>query len=237
MRIRCERPSDHHRMPQLPRTIAIVGSDGSGKTTQAELLVERLQTVGYDAQYVHALYYLSDSVPCADRLRRRLGPRKTRTQNSGVYDPLHLARRALFGWFGFWFALLTIGIVSVRFRNRSQIVVFDRYYHQFLYDVYSSSSIPLSRLLPRPWRMIYLDADLSTVQTRMGTADQAVDGSYYATVIDLYDECATDGWLSFRAELPIETLHEQIFEVIRCDIDQDRIVSRQRRSDKNNFLL
>ena len=219
-------------MPQLARTIAIVGSDGSGKTTQAELLVERLQTVGYDAQYVHALYYLSDNVPCADRLRRQLGPRKTRTQNSGVCSPLYLVRRALFGWFGFWFALLTIGIVSVRFHNRSQIVVFDRYYHQFFYDVYDSSSLPLSRLLPQPWRMIYLDTDHFTVQTRMGTDDQAVDRQYYATVIDLYDECATDKWLSFRGELPIETLHEQIFEAVRCDVDRDRIISRQRRSDE-----
>ena len=57
-------------MPQLACMIAIVGSDRSGKTPQAELLVERLQTVGYDAQYVHALYYLSDKISYADRLRR-----------------------------------------------------------------------------------------------------------------------------------------------------------------------
>ena len=107
-------------------------------------------------------------------------------------------------------------------------MVFDRYYHQFLYDIYGSLSVPLSRFLPQPWQMIYLETELSTVQTRLGTADQAVDEQYYTTVIDLYDSCATDGWLPFRAELPIETLHKQIFETVRCEVDRDRIVSRQR---------
>ncbi|WP_247004233.1 dTMP kinase [Halosolutus gelatinilyticus] len=220
-------------MPQLPRTVAIVGPDGSGKTTQAKLLVERLQATGYDAQYVHALYYLSDTVPCADRLRRRLGPRKTRTQAPG-HGPFYLVRRALFGLVSVWFALLTIGIVSVRGRNKRQIVVFDRYYHQFFYDVYGSAGIPLSHLLPQPWRTIYLDADLTTVQARMDAVDRAVDERYYATVIDLYDDCATPEWLSFRAELPVDTLHEQIFQAIRYDVDRDR---SQSSSDRIRTIL
>ena len=214
-------------MPQLACTVAIVGPDGSGKTTQAELLVERLQAAGYDAQYVHALYYLSDNVPCAARLRRRIGPRKTRTQGSGTDGPLYLVRRATFGLFGFWFALLTIGIVSVRFRSEDQVVVFDRYYQQFFYDVYGPLSILLSRLLPQPWRTIYLNADLTTGRTRMGAVDRAVDAQYYATVIALYDECATDEWLFFRVGLPIETLHERIFDAIRHTVDRDRISSSQ----------
>ena len=224
-------------MPHLARTIAIVGPDGSGKTTQAALLVERLQAAGYDAQYVHALYYPFDKIPYADRLRRQLGPRKTRTQDPGTYGPLYLVRRALFGIFGFWFALLTIGIASVQLRNRNRVVVFDRYYHQFFYDVYGPSSILLSRLLPQPWRIIYLDADLPTIRARMETADRAVDERYYATVIELYDECATDRWLSFRAELPITTLHEQIFEAIRDDVDRDRIVSTAAIGEEQSALV
>ena len=212
-------------MPQPARMIAIVGPDGSGKTTQAKLLVKRLQAAGYDAQYVHALYYLSDRIPCAGRLRRQLGPRKMRTRDSGTYGPLYLVRRALFGLLGFWFALLTIGIVSVQFRNENQVVVFDRYYQQFFYDVYGSFSIPLSRLLPQPWRILYLDAELTTLQTRMESGDQAVDEQYYATIIDLLKECSTNEWLSFRAELPIDTLHEQIFDAVSYDVVRDQTIS------------
>lgn len=205
-------------MPQLARTIAIVGPDGSGKTTQAKLLVERLQVAGYDAQYVHALYYLSDNIPYADRLRKHLGPRKTRTQEPR-YLPFYLVRRVLFGLIGFWFALLTIALVSLQTRSKKEIVVFDRYYHQFFYDVYGTAAIPLSGLLPQPWQIIHLDADLATAQTRMDIVDQVVDKQYYATVIALYDECTTPRWLSFRAELPIETLHEQIFQTIKYRLD------------------
>lgn len=220
-------------MPQLTRAVAVVGPDGSGKTTQAKLLVERLRAAGYDAQYVHALYYLSDAVPCADRLRKRFGPRKTRTGESGD-GPFYLVRRALFGLVGFWFALLTIGVVAVRAREEGQVVVvFDRYYHQFFYDVYGPAGRPLSRLLPRPRRTVYLDADLSTARTRMDGVDRAVEEEYYAAVIGLYEECATPGWLSLRADLPIETLHEQIFREIRSEIDRDRIGSRRQRSDAN----
>lgn len=187
MTVRCELRSDSHLMPQLAHTIAIVGPDGSGKTTQAKLLVERLQAAGYDAQYVHALYHISDTIPSSDRFRRHFGPRKTRTQESGQ-SPFYFLRRALFGLVGFWFALLTIWIVSIQVRNKRQIVVFDRYYHQFFYHVYGSASIPPSRLLPQPWQLIYLDADLPTVQARMDTVDQAVDRQYYRTVITLYDD-------------------------------------------------
>ncbi|WP_224332655.1 hypothetical protein [Haloprofundus sp. SEDH52] len=204
-------------MRQPARTIAIVGPDGSGKTTQAKLLVEHLQAIGYDAHYVHALYYLSDTIPCADRLRRQLGPRKTQTHGPSTSRLLYLLRRVLFAVVGFWFALVTIGVVSIRFHD--QVVVFDRYYHQFFYDVYGPSGVFLSCLLPQPGRVIYLDADLATIQLRMDTTDRAVDTEYYATVIEFYDECSTEGWLSFCAKLPRESLHDRIFEAISYGLD------------------
>ena len=207
-------------MNRTARTVAIVGPDGSGKTTQARLLTERLQEAGYDAQYVHALYYLSDAVPRSNQLRRRIGPRKTRTQTRARYAPLYLARRLLFGWFGYWFALITIMFVSVRFRNR--IVVFDRYYQQFFYDVYGPAARPLARAFPQPWRTVYLDADLDTLRTRQRAADRAVDDQYYIRAIDIYNACATDDWLRFDARLPVETLHERLFCEISRSVDAER---------------
>lgn len=130
---------------------------------QARLLTERLQVAGYDAQYVHALYHLTDGIPYAHRLRERVGPRRmcTETRRTGPWRPLYLARWVLFGWVGYLFALGTIFLVSVRSRDR--IVVFDRYYHQFLYDVYGPASLLLSRSLPQPWRTVHLDAELDTL--------------------------------------------------------------------------
>lgn len=207
-------------MPWTARTVAIVGPDGSGKTTQARLLVERLQAAGYEAEYVHALYYLSDLLPESDRLRRRVGPRKTRTHTRSTHGGSYLARRLLFGWLGYWFAVVTILFVSVRFRNR--IVVFDRYYQQFFYDVYGPAAVPLAHALPQPWRTVHLDADLDTVRARLDAVDRTADEQYYVRAIDVYDACATDDWLRLRAETPITALHERIFEDLRRDIDAER---------------
>ena len=201
-------------MRQTAYTVAIVGPDGSGKTTQATLLVERLQSAGYDARYVHVLYYLSDRLPFANRLRSKFGPRKTRTDTSEAMGPWSLVRQVLFGIAGFWFALLTIAAVTLKYRNTDQILVFDRYYQQFFYDVYGPASVRLSQALPQPCRTIYLEADLATVQSRVGPADSAAEAQYYATVIELFTDCATPRWTVLRAELPVETLHNQIIEAI-----------------------
>ena len=201
-------------MEWTPPIVAIVGPDASGKTTQARLLTERLQAAGYNAQYIHGLYYLSDAFPGANWLRERIGPRTLRTERRKSPGPIYRTFRVLFTWFSYFFALTAIFSVSVRSRN--QIVVFDRYYHQFFYDVYGPVSVPLSRSLPTPWKTIYLNAEFDVLRTRMNAGDRSVDDSYYTAVIDHYADCATEDWLRYPAELPITTLHEQIFEEI-CD--------------------
>jgi thymidylate kinase len=59
-------------MQRKAHIVAIVGPDGSGKTTQAQLLTTRLQAAGYDAKYVHALYYFSDRIPYVNQLRQQV---------------------------------------------------------------------------------------------------------------------------------------------------------------------
>lgn len=70
-----------------------------------------------------------------------------------------------------------------------------------------------------------MDADLTTLQTRMESDDQAVNELYYATIIDLFEECSTNEWLSFCAKLLIDTIHEQIFETVRSDVVRDQTIS------------
>lgn len=203
-------------MGQPVRTVAVVGPDGSGKTTQAKLLVERLRAAGYDAQYVHALYYLSDRFPYAERLRGRFGPRQTRTGSRGPTRLGSAVRRTLFGLFGLLFAVLTLGVVALQYRGADQVVVFDRYYQQFLYDVYGPIGRPLTRLLPQPSRTIYLEADVETVRARADSADSAVETLYYTTVIELLDDCVASTWRTIPAERPVEAIHGEILAVIGC---------------------
>lgn len=202
---------------RLAYIIAIVGPDASGKTTQANLLTERLQASGYDARYVHGLYYFSNIFPRATQFREKVGPRQLRTKSQEKEGPLYRGFRTLFSWFGYLFALITVLFVSIWYRN--QIVVFDRFYHQFFYDIYGPTGVRLSRILPTPWRVIYLEAEFGTIRPRLSTVDKFADDSYYETVIDHYATCATEDWLRYRAELPISTLHNQIFDEIQQDIE------------------
>jgi thymidylate kinase len=201
---------------RLAYIIAIVGPDASGKTTQANLLTERLQASGYDARYVHGLYYFSNVFPRANQFREKVGPRQLRTKSQEKEGLLYRGFRTLFSWFGYLFALVTVLFVSLWYRD--QIVVFDRFYHQFFYDIYGSTGIRLSRTLPTPWRIIYLEAEFDTIRPRLSTVDKSAANSYYEAVVDHYAICATEDWLRYRAELPISTLHNQIFDDIHQDI-------------------
>jgi GTPase SAR1 family protein len=202
---------------RLAYIIAIVGPDASGKTTQANLLTERLQASGYDARYVHGLYYFSNIFPRANQFREKVGPRQLRTNRQDKEGALYRVFRTLFSWLGYLFALITILFVSVW--HRDQIVVFDRFYHQFFYDIYGPMGVQLSRTLPTPWRVIYLEAEFDAIRPRLSTVDKSAANSYYEAVIDHYAICATEDWLRYRAELPISTLHNQIFDDIDQDID------------------
>ncbi|MFH5802074.1 hypothetical protein [Haladaptatus sp. CMAA 1911] len=209
-------------MQRKAHIVAIVGPDGSGKTTQAQLLTTRLQAAGYDAKYVHSLYYFSDRIPYANQLRQQVGPRKARTKRQTIWSPLYLLQRLVFGIFGYLFAVGTIAVVS---RSSSdQIVVFDRYYHQFLYDVYGQAGRPLAQWLPQPWRIIYLQADIETLRSRQDTEDRMVNEQYYETVNELYATLMTDTWMQMPAKLPIAVLHDQIFDAVHYNLECDGVL-------------
>lgn len=208
-------------MPLLARTVAIIGPDGSGKTMQAHLLTKRLQNAGYDARYVHSLYYLSDYVPWATWLRQRVGPRRMRTERRHYSRLMYLVRRILFILFGYWFALITILLVTSPSHDR--IIVFDRYYQQFFFDIYGPAGSPLSRCLPQPQLTIYLDAEFDTLKPRLDAKDRSVDESYYESVTSVYTECVNANWLQLPAELPADVLHARIFEEVTHRFELDSI--------------
>ena len=165
---------------------AIIGLDGSGKTTQATMLVDRLQKKGYDAIYVRPTYFLLshilklklDNIPF-------ISPRKDRAvkrECSG--KKLSKVRTLLMAPLGYLYVLVTrfcMGIVS-----RNKIIVCDRYFYQFLYDLFGKSSNKVVRFLPKPDATFLLNTSLDVLYPRMqGSFDRTVCENYYIAVFNL----------------------------------------------------
>lgn len=176
--------------------VAIIGPDGCGKTTQAKMLVDRLKKNEYDTLYVHIYDVLSDVItPLKKAGLNRIGPRKFREPQSNSHGKSSM-RKALTRLFacmlGYLYALATyIYIRTVLSRNR--IVVCDRYFYQFLFDLFGNSGEKVVRIFPKPDITFILDGDLEVFYSRMtDTLDRNIGKDYYVGLIGLYNRLAED---------------------------------------------
>jgi len=151
--------------------IAVIGTDGSGKSTLVESISDRLQPVFGASDTAH--------------LRPRLLPNLSNIAGTGRPDPdntgypsTHTRSPGLFGsllrWFYYWFDYL-IGYQLV-FRPqmaKKSVIVIDRYYYDFEFD-HGQKNVKLpgwlirsmQRLLPSPEIVIHVDTDTASVLSR-----------------------------------------------------------------------
>ena len=201
--------------------VAITGIDGCGKTTQAKLLVSRLEKAGYQAIYVQPARHLLNILPRPTRSEGKnipslISPRKARTSQMANSDRhegiLSGIRRLLIGLLGYPYALASYMVIKF-YLSWNKIVVCDRYFYQFFFDLFGGLSKKVIRVFPKPDITFFLDGDLDVFYSRMNSpSDATVSRDYYMSVTNLYRELSQRyRMIQLDANLDAETVNDLIF--------------------------
>ncbi len=194
--------------------VAIVGIDGCGKTTQAQMLVERLKCTGYDAVYVRPVYAILRCLTGGQNLHALpVSPRKIRVSRaSSGFGKLLLPALGVAGYFYAFASYIFIKYLL----GRNKIVVCDRYFYQFFYDNFGGLSKTMAGLLPRPGVIFYLNSEINVLQARMTSSfDVEVVQSYYRSVIEMLNALSVrHGFVEINAQLNKEQISDEIFNYL-----------------------
>lgn len=189
--------------------ISIVGIDGSGKTTQAKLLVNKLKNKGYSVKYIRPTYLLYD------KLKRNnsailYSPRKIVRKN---HKPNFL-KKNIINLSALFYAYITW--VIIRIISFNKIIVCDRYFYQFFYDLHGQNSIKILNILPKPDLTILLQDNLTNLWSRMDDFDQKMDKKYYEDLTIFFNKLADyNNFISINASLNKTEVSEKIYQEVK----------------------
>ena len=116
-------------------TIAIIGIDGSGKTTQAKLLSDRLKLDGYNCIYVQPVMMFINRLSILTRKKFEImSPRRSQTkQNNSIFiKPIRATKKLFIAAVGFFYSLCSIIFIKY-WLGKNKVVVCDRFFYQFLF--------------------------------------------------------------------------------------------------------
>ena len=196
--------------------VAIEGVDGCGKTTQAKMLVDRLKKEGYEAMYVQPIFILLNILTRSKNNDvAPISPRKARTSqmsNSDKHGKTFLSKKLFMGLLGYPYALATYLFMKF-YLSRNKIVVCDRYFYQFFFDLFGNWSEKVIKFFPRPDITFFLDGDLDLLYSRMDDSfDAHVSKDYYSMVINLYRRISQKySFIQIDANLNKEVINDIIF--------------------------
>jgi len=190
--------------------VAIVGVDGCGKTTQARMLVDRLKKNGYEAMYVRPVYVLLDLIRLSEEDKNSVSPRRARVSEI-LNKKLSIMQRVLMGLFGYLYALVTY--IFIKFTSGNKIIVCDRYFYQFFFDLFGNWSENIIKIFPKTDITFFLDGDLNLFYSRMNDSfDASVGRDYYTDVLNLYRKISQKyGFIQIDANLNKEAINNILF--------------------------
>jgi thymidylate kinase len=205
--------------------VAIVGVDGCGKTTQAQMLVERLKRAGCDTVYIRPVYAILRCFTGRKHMHTLpVSPRKVRV--SGAHTGFGKLLLLAMGVAGYFYALASYIFIKYLL-CRNKIVVCDRYFYQFFYDNFGRFSKTIAGLFPRPGVIFYLTGEVNALQARMTSSfDLEVDQSYYRSVIEMLNELSVKySFIKIDAQLNKKQINDEIFNCLskKINIGSDRM--------------
>lgn len=193
--------------------ICLVGADGTGKTSQADLLVDRLEEKGIDAVYRWFRFNHMLSLPALS-LARLLGLSSGRQHTFWKAPPFALLY-VMLQWLDTLLGLL------LRFGGRRRTVVCDRFVPDTIADLRLSTRFSLvcltkafRPLLGDDSRIVLLNAPSSSIRSRR--SDLARDSLLEAKVATYRELASSLGLPVVDASKPIMDVHRQILKVVRA---------------------
>ena len=144
-----------------------------------------------------------------------ISPRKTRTSqmsNSDKHRKTFFSRKLFMGLFCYPYALATYIFMKV-YLSRNKIVVCDRYFYQFFFDLFGNWSENIIRIFPKPVITFFLDGDLDLFYSRMDNSfDASVGRDYYTNVLNLYRRISQKySFIQIDANLDKEAINDILF--------------------------
>lgn len=196
--------------------LAIIGMDGSGKSTQAKILTSRLNENGYDAVYVRPTFLFANILTGSKHNNfTSISPRLNRTSlfsKKRAGTPLQHIKKFILYLFGYPYALISYIIMNIYF-GKNKILVCDRYFYQYFFDIFGKLSIYVMKLFPKPNISFFLDGDVDFFYSRMDNSfDSNICKSYYLQVLDMYRSFSKiHNFISVDAKLSREEINDIIF--------------------------
>ncbi len=198
--------------------VAIFGVDGCGKTTQAMMLVDSLKKNGHDAVYVKPVFLLLAFLANHEHevFLSVASPRTARTSvvAKGEQDRVS-PRGALAGILGYLYALATYFFIACRL-SRGRIVVCDRYFFQFFFDLYGKSAHKVVDVFPKPDIAFFLDAEIDSLYSRMSDpSDSSTSRVYFVDVHRMLEGiCKKYGFARINAGQSAERIGEALLKKV-----------------------
>jgi len=166
--------------------IAIVGPDGSGKTTQAEMLTTRLNSQGTKAIYIRPVFLLMKKIFRREKSFQIASPRQKQIEMMRR-KTIHLFLKELIMLpLGYAYAFFSLAYIKL-FLDRGRIIVCDRYFYQYFFDLCGAFALTVSKFFPSPDMIFSLRADFNNVRLRQSDSDRKIPEKYFFALLDFFD--------------------------------------------------
>ena len=193
--------------------VAIFGPDGSGKTTQAAILAESLNKFGAEAVVVRPVLFLQKRLMGRERSFAKASPRLTRVgagKRKRINPAVSFFHGVIMPVVGYIYAWVSVYCIRF-FVGRGKVVVCDRYFYQFFYDLFGNRGLAVSRLFPKPDLAFFLHSAPETFRRRQKDYDRGLPEDYFVGLSGFLDRVTVaHGLVKIDAANPVESIHTTI---------------------------